>query len=86
MLWFVQAPITSIISERSDSGVCGGIGLSCIDSKAVPVGIKEFDWVVAVVSGVKDIVSASCGVIGSPLDLSFDVVWEVVYGSSCALG
>ena len=50
------------------------------------MGIEEFNWVVAVVSGVKDVVSASGGVICSPLDLSFDVVWEIVYSSSCALG
>ena len=44
--------------------------------------VDKFSWKVGFLGFLKGVVSSSVWLVNAPLDVSFDALWEVVYGSS----
>ena len=56
--------------------------MAYVNSKLKPMVFEEFCWKVGFLVLVIGIVSWSERMINAPGDISFDVLWEVVYCSS----
>jgi hypothetical protein len=83
VLIICDVPIAYSVGKVSNHRGSGGVCLSCKDSEAIPMMVDKFEGIICFISWIEDVESFSVRMVFYPLDISFDVVWEIVFCSSC---